>query len=64
MTLLREPDHGTPAKEGAPVTLWIDGAEVTVPQCVGDEWQFFMYDPDGHKIGVYAPLHPADNSAS
>ena len=31
MTLLREPDHGTPAKAGPPVTLWIDGAEITVP---------------------------------
>ena len=24
-------DHGTPAADGAPVTLFIDGAEVTVP---------------------------------
>ena len=24
-------DHGTPAADGAPVTLTIDGAEVTVP---------------------------------
>lgn len=40
------------------------GAEVTVLHCVDDEWQFFMYDPDGHKIGVYAPLHPVDDSAS
>ena len=31
MTILREIDHGTPAKEGAPVSLWIDGAEITVP---------------------------------
>ncbi len=31
MTILREPDHGTPAKQGAPVSLWIDGAEITVP---------------------------------
>ena len=31
MTLLREPDHGTPARTGAPVTLHIDGAEITVP---------------------------------
>ena len=29
MTILREIDHGTPAKEGAPVSLWIDGAEIT-----------------------------------
>ncbi len=31
MTLLREPDHGTPARAGEPVTLHIDGAEITVP---------------------------------
>ena len=31
MTLLREPDHGTPAREGEPVSLWIDGAEISVP---------------------------------
>ncbi len=31
MTILREPDHGTPAQEGEPVTLCIDGAEITVP---------------------------------
>jgi formate dehydrogenase major subunit len=24
-------DHGTPAADGVPVTLFIDGAEVTVP---------------------------------
>lgn len=34
------------------------GADVTVPLRVGDEWQFYMYDPDGHKIGVFAPVHP------
>ncbi len=32
------------------------GADVTSPQQVNGEWQFFMYDPDGHKIGVYAPI--------
>ncbi|MCR9072882.1 MAG: formate dehydrogenase subunit alpha [Alphaproteobacteria bacterium] len=32
MALLKEQDHGTPAKEGAPVTLTIDGVEVTVPE--------------------------------
>ena len=31
MTILREPDHGTPAGGGEPVTLWIDGAAITVP---------------------------------
>ncbi len=31
------------------------GAAVTSPQGVDGEWQFFMYDPDGHKIGVYTP---------
>ncbi|HEU0222378.1 MAG TPA: formate dehydrogenase subunit alpha [Paracoccaceae bacterium] len=31
MTLLKEPDLGTPAREGAPVTLFIDGVAVTVP---------------------------------
>jgi formate dehydrogenase major subunit len=31
MTILREPDHGTPAREGVPVSLWIDGAAITVP---------------------------------
>ena len=24
MTILREPDHGTPEGQGAPVTLWIE----------------------------------------
>ena len=33
MALLKEQDYGTPAKEGAPVTLTIDGVEVTVPEC-------------------------------
>jgi formate dehydrogenase major subunit len=32
MTLLKETDYGTPAKEGAPVTLTIDGVQVTVPE--------------------------------
>jgi formate dehydrogenase major subunit len=32
MALLKEQDYGTPAKEGAPVTLTIDGVEVTVPE--------------------------------
>lgn len=32
MALIREPDLGTPATEGAPVTLVIDGATVTVPE--------------------------------
>ncbi len=27
-----EPDHGTPAREGAPVTLFIDGQRITVPE--------------------------------
>ncbi|WP_439817952.1 formate dehydrogenase subunit alpha [Zavarzinia sp. CC-PAN008] len=31
MTLLKEPDFGTPARDGAPVTLEIDGFAVTVP---------------------------------
>ena len=31
MTILREPDHGTPARDGEPVSLWIDGAAITVP---------------------------------
>ncbi|HEY8578991.1 MAG TPA: formate dehydrogenase subunit alpha, partial [Beijerinckiaceae bacterium] len=31
MTLAREPDFGTPRREGAPVTLTIDGVRVTVP---------------------------------
>ena len=31
MTILREPDHGTPVGQGAPVTLWIDDAAITVP---------------------------------
>ena len=31
MILLREPDYGTPAKTGASVSLWIDGAQVSVP---------------------------------
>ncbi|MDR2215848.1 MAG: formate dehydrogenase subunit alpha [Nevskiaceae bacterium] len=31
MYALNHHDHGTPAAEGAPVTLTIDGAEVTVP---------------------------------
>ncbi|WPZ33547.1 formate dehydrogenase subunit alpha [Thalassobaculum sp. OXR-137] len=32
MALLKETDFGTPAKQGAPVTLTIDGVEVTVPE--------------------------------
>ncbi len=32
MTLHQEIDHGTPAREGAPVTLTIDGVEITVPE--------------------------------
>ena len=32
MALLKEQDFGTAAKEGAPVTLTIDGVEVTVPE--------------------------------
>ncbi len=32
MALLKEQDYGTPAKQGAPVTLTIDGVEVTVPE--------------------------------
>ncbi|EKV32639.1 NAD-dependent formate dehydrogenase alpha subunit [Caenispirillum salinarum AK4] len=31
MACARQPDHGTPARDGAPVTLTIDGARVTVP---------------------------------
>jgi formate dehydrogenase major subunit len=34
MTILREPDHGTPAapKSGATVTVWIDGNPTSVPE--------------------------------
>jgi formate dehydrogenase major subunit len=32
MTYAPEADHGTPAREGAPVTLFIDGQRVTVPE--------------------------------
>ena len=32
MTYQRQNDHGTAAGEGAPVTLWIDGVEVSVPE--------------------------------
>ncbi|SME88339.1 formate dehydrogenase alpha subunit [Tistlia consotensis] len=32
MTLIKETDHGTPARAGAPVTLEIDGIAVTVPE--------------------------------
>jgi formate dehydrogenase major subunit len=32
MPILREHDHGTPAVEGAPVTVWIDGIAVSVPE--------------------------------
>ena len=32
MALLKETDFGTPAKQGAPVTLTIDGVDVTVPE--------------------------------
>ena len=32
MTLLKETDYGTPARDGADVTLTIDGVEVTVPE--------------------------------
>jgi formate dehydrogenase major subunit len=32
MTLTPQPDLGTPAREGAPVTLTVDGAQVTVPE--------------------------------
>ncbi len=33
MSLIREPDYGTPLRDsGAPITLTIDGASVTVPQ--------------------------------
>jgi catechol 2,3-dioxygenase-like lactoylglutathione lyase family enzyme len=30
------------------------GVESTEPRFVDGEWRFFAYDPDGHKIGVYA----------
>ncbi len=32
MRLTKETDRGTPAREGAPVSLWIDGVPVTVPE--------------------------------
>jgi formate dehydrogenase major subunit len=32
MALLKEKDYGTPARDGAPVTLTIDGVAVTVPE--------------------------------
>ena len=32
MACAKQPDHGTPARDGAPVTVTIDGARVTVPE--------------------------------
>jgi catechol 2,3-dioxygenase-like lactoylglutathione lyase family enzyme len=39
-------------------------ADVTDLRRVNGEWRFYMYDPDGHKIGVYARQDPSSNDAS
>ena len=40
-------DHGTPATDGAPVTLTIDGAEVTVPAGTFKAWKVEQTSVDG-----------------